>query len=170
MKKSEELGVTKTLEIDRDQMEQMVGRLESISGSVHETINVNRTHFGPISKEGTLKSMTLQEKICREEKNSLSQHTSIQLQGSADTEHAFEVEVGVPIGEGGFSTIYSAQQKTLRREVAIKIPHSGRATQKHKNILVEEALRMAQLEHPNQHVLHKDNHARALLPQRHNVR
>ena len=48
------------------------------------------------------------------------------------------------LGEGGFASVYLAQDPSLERQVAVKVPHSSRR----EEYLRREARMAAKLEHP----------------------
>ena len=63
------------------------------------------------------------------------------------------------LGTGGMGVVYAARQRALNREVAIKRPHPGNATERAEKALMAEARVMGALEHPNivpVHVLGSD--------------
>jgi serine/threonine protein kinase len=60
-----------------------------------------------------------------------------------------EVELGELIGEGGMGQIFSAKQRSLSREVAVKKLKPNRRHPNAINALLREAKRTGSLEHPN---------------------
>ena len=49
MNKSNDLDFTITLDLHKDKVVRLADELEGKTSSLHETINLNKTHFGPIS-------------------------------------------------------------------------------------------------------------------------
>ena len=67
------------------------------------------------------------------------------------------VELGALLGEGGNATVHVAEQRRMRRAVAVKIPRGGRASERVSGALVKEAWVGAWLAHPNVVPVHAIN-------------
>ena len=58
-------------------------------------------------------------------------------------------KVGESLGLGGMGAVYSATQLSLRREVAIKLPHADAAIDESTTLFFNEAKRAGRVQHPN---------------------
>ena len=67
----------------------------------------------------------------------------------------FEYDIIRPLGQGGFGAVFEAQDRLLKRRVAIKQLLLSRVTdEKAVKRFVQEARVMAALEHPNVVIIH----------------
>ena len=86
----------------------------------------------------------------------------------AATAAAAEVDLAVrgALGEGGMGLVMLAEQRSLRREVALKTVRPAVDSPRNRELLWREAVVMGQLDHPNivpVHVLGADGHGRPAL-------
>lgn len=83
---------------------------------------------------------------------------------SADLEGVPDLEPVAALGEGGMGRVLLARQRSLHREVAVKVPSD--ASEEHADALLAEAVLAGSLEHPNivpVHVLQRDRGGRPVL-------
>jgi hypothetical protein len=77
-----------------------------------------------------------------------------------------DFEVTSVLGEGGMGKVLLARQRSLRREVAIKVVKSGAEREETLNTLLAEAVVTGSIEHPSVvpiHALGRDNKGRPIL-------
>jgi eukaryotic-like serine/threonine-protein kinase len=69
--------------------------------------------------------------------------------GVPAAERGADLQLTSLLGEGGMGAVYSARQRALNRDVAIKRLHSGETSERARDALLGEARVMGGLEHPN---------------------